>query len=241
MTRENMFPETKKITLKVLAERVGLAPCSVSAILNNSEASQAIPQHTKERVYRAASELNYRPNHWARSLRTRQTRMVAVLAPNFARPAVAQMITVAERRLNREGYLLVLMTSAVEDESRFCALLHQRGIEGLISVDVNAPRELTLPVASVQVHRFLEDHTTLHSMPEWLMELGESAALTLMRQIESPDSNRRINIQTAIPSPLFNMTAQLSEARAAEVLRRRHEVSVNTRSGEQVVSAGLRP
>ena len=62
-----MLLETKAVTLKTVAERVGLAPCSVSAILNNTEASRAIPQRTKDRVYRAASELNYRPNYWARS------------------------------------------------------------------------------------------------------------------------------------------------------------------------------
>jgi DNA-binding LacI/PurR family transcriptional regulator len=39
----------------------------------------AIPQRTKDRVFRAAAELNYRPNLWARSLRTKRTRMVAAI------------------------------------------------------------------------------------------------------------------------------------------------------------------
>ena len=48
--------------LRAVAERVGLAPCSVSSVLNNAPAAQAIPQSTKERIFKAAAELNYRPN-----------------------------------------------------------------------------------------------------------------------------------------------------------------------------------
>ena len=49
---------TEAVTLRTVADRVGLAPCSVSAILNNSAAALSIPQHTKERVLRAAAFLN---------------------------------------------------------------------------------------------------------------------------------------------------------------------------------------
>jgi transcriptional regulator with XRE-family HTH domain len=212
-----MLLETKAVTLKTVAERVGLAPCSVSAILNNTEASRAIPQRTKDRVYRAASELNYRPNYWARSLRTRKTRMVAVLAPGFGRSAVAQVVAAAQRRLHREGYLLVLITSDAEDGGRFCAHLQQRGIEGLISVDVNAPGQLSLPVVSVAVDGSLSEDSSAHAMQEWLLELGESAACTVIGQIENPDSDRRTKVEAKIPPAFFEMpAANLSFAARAE-------------------------
>ena len=38
------------VTLRTVADKVGLAPCSVSAVLNNSPAALAIPQRTKNRV-----------------------------------------------------------------------------------------------------------------------------------------------------------------------------------------------
>ena len=47
--------ENKGVNLKTVAARVGLAPCSVSAILNDTKAARAIPQKTKDRVYRAAT------------------------------------------------------------------------------------------------------------------------------------------------------------------------------------------
>ena len=59
-----------RITLKVVAEHVGLTPGTVSAVLNNSRAAERIPSHTRERVMAAARELNYQPNPLARALRT---------------------------------------------------------------------------------------------------------------------------------------------------------------------------
>ena len=63
-------PET--VTLKVVAEYVGLTPGTVSLVLNNAPQSISIPQQTKDRVFAAAQKLNYQPNLFARALRTRQ-------------------------------------------------------------------------------------------------------------------------------------------------------------------------
>ena len=48
--------------LRAVADRVGLAPCSVSAVLNKTAAASGIPQQTKDRIFRAAAELNYQPS-----------------------------------------------------------------------------------------------------------------------------------------------------------------------------------
>src|SRR5689334_16620619 len=95
--------------LRAAAEKVGLAPCSVSSVLNNAPAAQAIPQSTKERIFKAAAELNYRPNFWARSLRTKRTRMVAAISRDFGCPAAARVVAAAQEGLQRRGYLLVLV------------------------------------------------------------------------------------------------------------------------------------
>lgn len=59
-----------KITLRTVADHVGLTPGTISAVLNNTRAAQRIPQATKERITAAARELNYQPNPLARALRT---------------------------------------------------------------------------------------------------------------------------------------------------------------------------
>jgi DNA-binding LacI/PurR family transcriptional regulator len=60
----------KQVTLKDVADHVGLTPGTISAVLNNTAASHRIPQKTRDRILAAARELNYQPNALARALRT---------------------------------------------------------------------------------------------------------------------------------------------------------------------------
>ena len=131
------------VTLRTVADRVGLAPCSVSAILNDTPASKAIPQHTKNRVLRAVAELNYRPNLWARSLRTKRTRLIAAITSDIGLAAVARVLAGVQTRLHRRGYVLVL--GAMERNAgwnNISAQLQQQGIEGIVAIDAVLPAEL---------------------------------------------------------------------------------------------------
>lgn len=173
-----------RANLKTVAERVGLAPCSVSAVLNDTPASRTIPQTTKDRIFRAANELNYRPNFWARSLRTKRTRMVAVVAGDFGNPAVARVIAAAQDRLHRRGYLLVLGTLSSDDSAHFPAYLRQRGIEGLIAIDAVMPQTMDLPVAAVDLSYLSSTGMIGAGLESWLQDLGISAADAVIAQID---------------------------------------------------------
>jgi len=59
-----------RVTLKTIAEKVGLTPGTISAVLNNTRAAVRIPQHTRDRIFAAAQEMDYQPNPLARALRT---------------------------------------------------------------------------------------------------------------------------------------------------------------------------
>src|SRR5579871_1609529 len=69
-----------RVTLKTVAERLGLTPGTISAALNNSAAARSIPERTKKRILAAAKDLNYRPNYFARSLRLQRTYTIGVIA-----------------------------------------------------------------------------------------------------------------------------------------------------------------
>ena len=68
------------ITLKVVAQHVGLTPGTVSAVLNDAPSARSIPQETKNRIHAAAKELDYRPNFFARTLRSKRTNTIGVIA-----------------------------------------------------------------------------------------------------------------------------------------------------------------
>ena len=65
--------KSTRVTLKTVADRVGLTPGTISAVLNDTAGAIRIPQATKARIAAAARELNYQPNPLARALRSGQT------------------------------------------------------------------------------------------------------------------------------------------------------------------------
>ena len=67
---EDTMKMPTRVTLRTIAEHVGLTPGTISAVLNNTKAADRIPQHTRDRVINAARELNYSPNPLARALRS---------------------------------------------------------------------------------------------------------------------------------------------------------------------------
>jgi hypothetical protein len=209
---EDVPDKKSTVNLRTVADRVGLAPCSVSAILNNTRASQSIPQATKDRVLRAATDLNYRPNLWARSLRTKRTRMIAVVSSDFGRGAVARVIAGAQSRLHRKGYLLALATVGLSD-SHDAAHLRQRGVEGLIAVDRDVAGEIELPVAAVELGYVMGSEMSTEDMTSWLVALGESSADTIIRQVENDAIPRRVNVDAKMPAAFFDLPAASTDAR----------------------------
>jgi Bacterial regulatory proteins, lacI family len=194
------------VSLRTVAERVGLAPCSVSAVLNNTPASWAIPQRTKERVFRAAGELNYRPNLWARSLRTKRTRLVAAITADIGRAPVARVVAGVQTLLHRRGYMLVLGAFDCASEwNTIPVQLQQRGIEGVIAIDAILPQDLKLPVASVDLEYMSMLEPLADDMQAWLSELGESAAETVLRQIEKETLPRRMKVVPKFPNAYFDL------------------------------------
>jgi DNA-binding LacI/PurR family transcriptional regulator len=212
------MPDKKHtVNLRTVAEKAGLAPCSVSAILNDTPAAKAIPQTTKDRVFRAAAELNYRPNLWARSLRTKRTRMVAAIAHDFGRGAVARVVAGVHSRLHKRGYLLALGTPDFEEANQISAQFQQRGIEGVIAIEATVPMQMDLPVASVEFAYVTSSEVLSEDEHAWLAKLGESAADTIIRQIEQENSSRRMKVDAKLPSAYFDLpSAVLATAAGAQ-------------------------
>lgn len=104
--------------LKRVAERAGVSIATVSRVVNGV-ANKASPE-TVERVRRAVAELGYRPMSAGRSLRRRQSRMVALMASNLANPTMAAIAAAAETALRRAGLVMMLCDShdqpGIQDE-----------------------------------------------------------------------------------------------------------------------------
>src|SRR5712672_659712 len=126
-----------RITLKAVAEHLGLTPGTVSAVLNNSAASKSIPQHTRERVLQAARELNYRPNFMARSLRVQRTFTIGVILEEIGDGYGSSIVSGIEEYIRKKNYFFLTVAHRHDQEllHSYSQMLLARGVEGFITVN----------------------------------------------------------------------------------------------------------
>src|SRR6266481_5711907 len=147
-----------KVTLKTIAEHLGLTPGTVSAALNNSKAASSIPKHTKRRILEAAQELNYRPNFFARTLRLRRTFTIGVIASEIGDAYGAMVISGIEEYLRKNDYFFLTVIHRHDPKllQTYAQMLLTRGVEGFITTDTSLSEELALPTVAVAGHRRVE-------------------------------------------------------------------------------------
>jgi LacI family transcriptional regulator len=140
-----------RVDLRTIAKHLGLSTTTISVVINDAPAAAAISQETKDRILKAAQELNYRPNFFARSLRRRRTFMVAMMLPEISEGYAAAIMRGIEDELLQEGYLYFVVSHRGKADlvDEYCQLLIERGVEGLICVNTPLRKSLPVPVVCV--------------------------------------------------------------------------------------------
>jgi DNA-binding LacI/PurR family transcriptional regulator len=143
------------VSLKHLAEHLGLSQAAVSFVINRSPAAKSIPQRTQELIRTAARELNYRPNHLARSLRQQRSFTIGVVVPEISEGYAALVMSGIEDHLLQEGYFYFVVSHRHRNEliEEYPLLLQQRAVEGLIVVDTALSEAMDVPSVAVSGHR----------------------------------------------------------------------------------------
>ena len=100
----------ERVSLKVLADYVGLAPATVSLVINRSPVADSIPAETQQRIFEAARKLNYRPNFFARSLRSQRSFTIGVMVPEVSEGYAALVMSGIEDHLLNEGYFYFVVS-----------------------------------------------------------------------------------------------------------------------------------
>ncbi|HEX6121917.1 MAG TPA: LacI family DNA-binding transcriptional regulator [Ktedonobacterales bacterium] len=113
------------VTSNDVARRAGVSQSAVSLVFGGKAAGR-VGQQTREAILRAARELGYQPNQAARTLRSRQSRLVALAVPDVTNPYFATALQGAEDAARAQGYAVML--TSIRDEGDW-----QRGILDLLS------------------------------------------------------------------------------------------------------------
>lgn len=199
--RKSRADGSASVTLKAVAQHVGLSPGTVSAVLNNAPSSHAIPAPTKERIFAAARELNYRPNFFARSLRRKRTYTIGVIAEEIGDAYSSGVISGIESCLRRNNYFFLTVIHRHDPEllRQYADLLIERGVEGIIAVDLQMTAPPPLPTVVVAGHRELEGVTNIvldhdHGISqaiEHLVQLGHRRIAYIKGNLISSDAEDR--------------------------------------------------
>src|SRR5258708_19867784 len=149
------------VTLKMVAEQVGLAKGTCSAVLNKTAASRSVPLHTQERVLAAARKLNYRPSFYARNLGVKRPYMIGVVTQEIGDFYGSPIIGGIERYLREKNFFFLTVAHRHDPKllGTYSHILLDRGVEGFITVDTLIDQPLPLPTVAIPGHRPFKDVT----------------------------------------------------------------------------------
>ncbi len=153
----------RPVSLKDLAEVLGLAPATISLVINGSRVADTIPQETKNRIFAAVHKYKYRPNFFARSLRAQRSFTIGVIVPEVSDGYSASVMSGIEDYLLQEGYFYFVAshrhrTDLIDEYPR---LFLERSVDGLIGVDTPWTLSLSVPVVTVSGHNEVDGVTNV--------------------------------------------------------------------------------
>ncbi|MEO6687300.1 MAG: LacI family DNA-binding transcriptional regulator [Dyadobacter sp.] len=126
----------KKISLKDIALKAGVSTALVSYVLNGKEKESRVGQEIAKKIKEIASELNYQPNHLAKSLRSGKTHTIGLVIADISNPFFANIARVVEDEAKRSGYTVIIGSSDEKAEKAWDLLnvLINRQVDGFIIV-----------------------------------------------------------------------------------------------------------
>lgn len=137
-----------KVTLKVLAQELGVSKTLVSRVLNAPRHPDGTPDcdiapETARRVLEAAKRMDYRPSRYATAFRSGKHYLLGVITPDISNYAFSETGRVIEEFAYRDGYS-VMFGSSTENSTRMNELLDlfvDHGVDGIIATPCSGCRE----------------------------------------------------------------------------------------------------
>lgn len=174
-------------TMIDVAKRAGVAVSTVSYAINGT---RPISNETRQRIFEAMEELDYKPNVFAQGLASKRSRIIALLCPTTDRGlgfTELGFVTSAAETARENGYNLLLWSLDVQDTDELRQLIQQRLADGVIVMEVclhdervELLNEFSFPFSLIgrcqdpQNHGYadIDFDQTVHDAVQYLKELG---------------------------------------------------------------------
>lgn len=137
-------------TIRDVAKQAGVAPITVSRVINNSG---NVSTETQERVETAIEELGYVPNRLARSLRLKRTHTLALVLTDITNPFWTTLARGVEDMAQSAGFNLILCNTDESEakQEQYLDVLLQKQVDGILLAPAHASTKLV---------QWIEGHST---------------------------------------------------------------------------------
>src|SRR5688500_2662298 len=124
--------QIKEVTIYEVAEKAQVSTATVSRTFTKSS---QVSKKTKRKVLQAATELGYRMNHFARSLRSQQTNTIGVIVHELRSYFIISVLAGIEKVATKAGYDLLIAHSSenLEKERANVKNLYDKRVDGVIA------------------------------------------------------------------------------------------------------------
>jgi LacI family transcriptional regulator len=121
----------KEITLKQIAETLGISITTVSKALKNYP---DVSPKTKKMVLELAEQLQYTPNSFAVNLRTKESKTIGLIIPEVVHHFFSNVVNGIIAEAEKNGYLVIILQSneSLELEKKQVALLINKRVDGIV-------------------------------------------------------------------------------------------------------------
>jgi LacI family transcriptional regulator len=140
------------ITLRDVARESGFSVTTISVVLSEARQARQFPEATRKHIRKVAERLGYRPDLFARYLRSRRSHTVGVMVSDIMDPYCNQVLRGIETALYKFSYLAVLVDIQNRKARfrRYVEMLLERRVDGLITVANSLTLETDLLDAFLQ-------------------------------------------------------------------------------------------
>ncbi|MBW7881066.1 MAG: LacI family DNA-binding transcriptional regulator [Caldilineaceae bacterium] len=124
-------------TIRDVAKRAGVAPITVSRVLNNSGYVSAA---TRARVEQAAADLNFVPNMLAHSLRSNRTNTLALVVTDITNPFWTTVARGVEDVASDQNFNVIFCNTdeSEEKQAQYLSMLLRRRVDGVLLVPASS-------------------------------------------------------------------------------------------------------
>ncbi|MDR1666616.1 MAG: LacI family transcriptional regulator [Bacteroidales bacterium] len=125
-----------RVSIKDIAGKTGVSTATVSLVLNGKDKCGRISEALSEKIRETAKSMNYKPNGFAKALRSGRSETIGLVVADISNPFFAHLAFHIQEHADGYGYSVIITNTneSTEKMEKRVAILKCRQVDGFIVV-----------------------------------------------------------------------------------------------------------